>query len=287
VPLAPGYSDPVAEFGTPMEMNPMSTSDSNSRRRFLQVLGLAGAGTALGAQASSWYGPGPAQGPGGPMPPWAYPRAPFAPGRYPGPAADEGPVASAEEALARLVEGNRRYVAFQSSPVNETPSRRWSVSESQEPFAVVFSCVDSRVPPELVFDRGLGDLLVIRTAGHVIDKAVLGSLEFGVAVLKIPLLVIMGHERCGAVESAIGLIGKNERAPASINDVVEGIRPAVERFPGVGKEAAEQVIKANTELTVARLKEIPIMAEAIANGQLKIVGAYYDLDTGVVHMLPA
>jgi carbonic anhydrase len=162
-----------------------------------------------------------------------------------------------------------------------------AVSQSQQPFAIVFSCVDSRVPPELVFDRGLGDLLVIRTAGHVVDKAVLGSLQFGVAVLKIPLLVVMGHERCGAVESAIDLIGRNERAPAEINDVVEGIRPAVERFPGKGVEAADQVIKANTDLTVDRLKAIPIMAEAIGQGKLRIVGAYCDLDTGVVHMHPA
>jgi carbonic anhydrase len=266
----------------------MSQDTPNSRRRFFKVLGLATAGTALGAQAGP-YAMHPQRGypPEGPVPPygWPYPSMPYGGAPYlTGDTPDEGPVASAEEGLARLVEGNRRYVAFLSSNVNETATRRAAVSQSQKPFAIVFSCVDSRVPPELVFDRGLGDLLVIRTAGHTVDKAVLGSLEFGVAVLKIPLLVVMGHERCGAVQSSIELIGKNERAPAEINDVVEGIRPAVERFKGQGVEVMEQVTKANTELTVARLKQIPIMAEAIDKGQLLVVGAYCDLDSGRVHL---
>lgn len=266
----------------------MSQDTPNSRRRFFKVLGLATAGTALGAQAGP-YAMHPQRGypPEGPVPPygWPYPSMPYGGAPYlTGDTPDEGPVASAEEGLARLVEGNRRYVAFLSSNVNETATRRAAVSQSQKPFAMVFNCVDSRVPPELVFDRGLGDLLVIRTAGHTVDKAVLGSLEFGVAVLKIPLLVVMGHERCGAVQSSIELIGKNERAPAEINDVVEGIRPAVERFKGQGVEVMEQVTKANTELTVARLKQIPIMAEAIDKGQLLVVGAYCDLDSGRVHL---
>lgn len=266
----------------------MNQDASNSRRRFFKILGLATAGTALGAQAGP-YAMHPQLGypPAGPFPPYGGPFPPMPQGQDPyliGSTPDEGPVASAEEALARLVEGNRRYVAFRSSNVNETPTRRAAVSQTQKPFAIVFSCVDSRVPPELVFDRGLGDLLVIRTAGHTVDKAVLGSLEFGAAVLKIPLLVVMGHERCGAVNSSIELIGKNEQAPAEINDVVEGIRPAVERFKGRGLEVAEQVTKANTEMTVERLKEIPIMAEAISQGRLLVVGAYCDLDTGVVHL---
>lgn len=266
----------------------MSQERSNSRRRFFRVLGLATAGTALGAQAGPYSMP-PQRGypPAGPVPPygWPSPPSPYGEAAYlRGGTPDEGPVASAEEALARLVEGNRRYVAFRSSTVNETPTRRAAVSQSQKPFAMVFSCVDSRAPPELVFDRGLGDLLVIRTAGHTLDKAVLGSLEFGVAVLKIPLLVVMGHERCGAVASSIELIGRNESAPGGINDVVEGIRPAVERFKGQGLEVAEQVTKANTEITVEHLKQIAIMREAIKNGQLLVVGAYCDLDTGVVHL---
>jgi carbonic anhydrase len=270
-----------------METDRMSQSTSQSRRRFFTMLGIATAGTAVGAQAAPYLaGPyGYPQGAPGSSGPWPYPP-PFAPGGYPAAGvSDEGPVASAEEALVRLIEGNRRYVSFRSSPINETPSRRMSVSQSQEPFAMIFSCVDSRAPPELVFDRGLGDLLVIRTAGHVVDKAVLGSLEFGVAVLKIPLLVVMGHERCGAVKSSVELVGKGESAPGEINDVVEGIRPAVERFPGAGMEALEQVTRTNTDLTVGRLMEIPIMAEAISSGSLMVVGAYYDLDTGVVDLM--
>src|SRR5437016_3093071 len=116
----------------------------------------------------------------------------------------EPSVRSSDEALQRLLEGNRRYSENKSLPLNESISRRIEVADHQNPFATIFACVDSRVPPELVFDCGLGDLLVIRTAGQVIDRAVLGSLEFGLLELRIPLLLVLGHERCGAVKATIG-----------------------------------------------------------------------------------
>src|SRR5678816_4607625 len=154
-----------------------------SRRDFLKASGTTVIGMALGACA-------PAQ-------------------------VSEAPVTNADEALQRLLEGNQRYAANKSIDLNESQSRRVEMAKGQNPFATIFSCVDSRVPPELIFDRGLGDLFVIRTAGHVIDQAVLGSLEYGVEELKIPLLMVLGHEKCGAVKATIDTIASGGEAPGS------------------------------------------------------------------------
>ncbi len=140
----------------------MAHPPSRSRRAFLHVSSVAVAGVTLAAcAATTTSAPQPTIG-------------------------AEAPVTNSDQALQRLMEGNQRYVTNKTLPVNESESRRMDVAKGQQPFATIFSCVDSRVPPELVFDRGLGDLFVIRTAGHVLDKAVLGSLEFGVAELHIP-----------------------------------------------------------------------------------------------------
>ena len=197
----------------------------------------------------------------------------------------EAPVQGPQEALARLLAGNERYVANHSLPFNESVQRRQEVAQGQHPFATIFSCVDSRVPPELVFDRGLGDLFVIRTAGHVIDEAVLGSLEFGVAELKIPLLVVMGHSSCGAVKATLEAVEAQSEAPASIEYLVKGITPAVEAASKHAGYTLDTCINTNVALTVNRLRETPILAEALAQGQLLIVGARYELATGTVKLL--
>jgi carbonic anhydrase len=196
----------------------------------------------------------------------------------------EAPVANADEALQRLLEGNQRYAANRSTDLNESQSRRAELAMGQSPFATIFSCVDSRVPPELIFDRGLGDLFVIRTAGQVIDKAVLGSLEFGVAELKIPLLMVLGHEKCGAVKATVEAVENNAEAEAEINWLVDGIRPAVAAAKGQSGDLLDNAVKANVGLTVERLKGSPILSEAISKGELKIVGGLYDLDTGIVEI---
>jgi carbonic anhydrase len=169
-----------------------------SRRAFLRLAGVTLAGAALTACAQS-------------------------------PAATttvaEPPVTNPDEALTRLQEGNQRYVALQATHPNQTGGRRSELAQSQKPFAIVFGCVDSRAAPELVFDRGLGDLFVIRTAGHVLDNAALGSIEFGVAELKIPLLMVLGHERCGAVSATIEAVEKHAEAPDQIAALVKGIAP--------------------------------------------------------------
>lgn len=211
------------------------------------------------------------------------PAAPPAPTAAPAPTLPtETAVTGPDQALERLIEGNQRYIANNSLAINESEGRRIEVAKGQQPFATIFSCVDSRVPPELVFDRGLGDLFVIRTAGHVVDQAVLGSLEFGVDELKIPLLMVLGHEKCGAVTATLEAVEKNATAEADINAIVEGIRPAVEQVHGMAGDILDNAINANVELTVARLKESPILAKAVNEGALKIVGARYDLDSGAV-----
>lgn len=225
-----------------------------SRRDFLKASGLTAVSLALAACA-------PAQAP------------------------TEGPVTNADEALQRLMEGNERYVANKSTDLNESQSRRAELAQGQNPFATIFSCVDSRVPPELVFDRGLGDLFVIRTAGHVIDNAVLGSLEFGVAELKIPLLMVLGHEKCGAVKATVEAVEKNATAEGDINWLVEGIRPAVEEVKSQSGDLLDNAVKANVTLTVERLKGSAILSEALEKSELQIVGGRYDLDTGMVEII--
>ena len=197
----------------------------------------------------------------------------------------EGAVSNADEALQRLREGNERYVANKSTDLNESQSRRMELAQRQNPFATIFSCVDSRVPPELVFDRGLGDLFVIRTAGHVIDNAVLGSLEYGVAELKIPLLMVLGHEKCGAVKATVEAVEKNVTAEAEINWLVDGIRPAVEEVKAQPGDLLDNAVKANVMLTVERLKGSAILSEALEKSELRIVGGRYDLDTGMVDII--
>lgn len=197
----------------------------------------------------------------------------------------EEPVKTPEEALARLLAGNARYAENHTLAINESSQRRIEVAQGQHPFATIFSCVDSRVPPEIVFDRGLGDLFVIRTAGHVIDHAVLGSLEFGAAELKIPLIVVLGHAKCGAVNATIEAVENHSEAPADIAYLVDHIAPAIELATEQEGDMLGNSIKANVELTVKELQQTPILSDAIAQGQLLIVGAHYDLETGTVELI--
>lgn len=199
--------------------------------------------------------------------------------------APEAPITNADEALQRLIAGNQRYSTNRATHLNQTAVRRIEIAKAQYPFATIFGCVDSRVLPEIIFDRGLGDLFVIRTAGQVIDRAVLGSIEFGVVELSIPLIMVLGHERCGAVKATLEMLEHQMEAPGQIDFLGESIRPAVEKAKGQPGDLLENAVLANIELTVSRLKNSPILAEAIQKDQLKIVGARYDLDAGTVTML--
>lgn len=195
------------------------------------------------------------------------------------------PLPTPDEALVRLLEGNARFASFKSSFPHESREHRAAIATAQHPFATVFSCVDSRVPPELVFDQGLGDLFVVRTAGHVIDKAVLGSLEFGVAQLKIPLLVVLGHEKCGAVRATLDALEARAPAPYDIEYLVEAIQGAIEVAKTQQGDLLDNAVREHTRRITAKLKMSAILSDALANRSLTIVGSYYDLETGLVEMI--
>lgn len=201
---------------------------------------------------------------------------PVADSRPRGPA--EPPVADGKDALARLLVGNRRHAAGRPALLGEDAARRAEVSKAQRPFATVLSCVDSRVPPEIVFDRGLGDLVVIRSAGEVLDTAVLGSVEFGVAELHTPLLMVLGHERCGAVQAAL----KGGPAEGSLGYLLAQLRPAVADGRRAAGDPVANTVAANVRRVVARLRRSPLIGPAAADGSLLVTGAVYDLDSGLV-----
>ena len=182
------------------------------------------------------------------------------------------------KAMELLKRGNSRFVKMKEVDPNLNAARRISVAEGQHPFAAIIGCVDSRVPPELVFDRGLGDLFVARVAGNIADDSVIGSIEFGVEEFDIPLVVIMGHTKCGAVKATVEALESGEtEAPGQIGRVVEAIAPAVEGITDV----TEAVI-ANVKQSVALFKESEILGQRMEFGVLHVVGAVYDIETGEV-----
>lgn len=195
----------------------------------------------------------------------------------------DAPGLDAGEALARLERGNTRAAAGKSVHPNQTPKRRKNVAAGQHPFAVVVSCSDSRVPPELVFDQGVGDLFVIRVAGNVVDDLALGSIEYAVEHLGPQLVVILGHERCGAVKAAL----EGGEAPGHVGSFVKAIAPAVESVRGKEGDPLDLAVRANVRRVVAQVAgSEPTLAPAAARGELKVVGMVYDLDTGKVESLP-
>lgn len=189
---------------------------------------------------------------------------------------------SADEALEELLAGNRRYIAMRQLYPRQNQMRRQALLDGQYPFAAVLSCSDSRVPSELIFDQGLGDLFIVRTAGHVIDPLILGSLEFAVHVLRVPLIVVMGHAQCGAVTSAV----KGQSLPGNIRAIAEALQPVI---AGVRDSAGDPVLNAthaNAIHTADRLiHDSAILAEAAAQDRLKIAPAYFDLKTSTVQRL--
>jgi len=162
----------------------------------------------------------------------------------------------------------------------EAAKRRAELTKSQHPFAIVLGCADSRVPPEIAFDQGLGDLFVVREAGNVIDDHSLGSIEYAVDHLAVRLIVVLGHQRCGAVKAAKETIAAKTEAPAHIQSLVTAIQPAVEETTRGDLNAT---IEANVKnVTQALRSSTPVLKPKVDSGELKVVGAYYSLDTGTV-----
>lgn len=192
---------------------------------------------------------------------------------------------TSEEALLLLEEGNERFLNDEPAEKEIDSARRMELLDGQKPFAVIVTCSDSRVPPEIVFDQALGELFVIRVAGNVIDPVALGSIEYAVEHLGSPLVVVLGHQKCGAVTAAV----EGEAAAGSIGSIVELIAPAVEAAEALGVEEEEELLDEaiilNVENSMAAIETSPLIEEAIASGKLEILGAKYFLSTGKVEWL--
>jgi carbonic anhydrase len=189
-----------------------------------------------------------------------------------------------DQALQRLTEGNARFASGRLS--HTTPEyvaeARGKVAQAQRPFAIIVGCSDSRVGPELIFDQGLGDLFVVRTAGEVVDEVALGSIEYAVEHLGSALIVVLGHERGGAVSAAVA----HAQEPGHIAVVLKAIAPAVEQTQGQPGDPVENAVRAQARDVARQLQGVtPILADRVHSGQLKVVAARYDLDTGQVEWL--
>lgn len=202
---------------------------------------------------------------------------------------DDAEELSPKEVVEILTAGNARYVAGKALHPDQSMLRREGLTKGQKPLAAILSCADSRVPPEVLFDQGLGDLFVVRSAGQVIDHAVLGSLQYGVGHLEVPLLVVLGHSECGAVKATIEVLeGKEKPSGTDIDELVHAITPAVHEAEGIGSEGEELLevsIGVNVERAVENLKRAAIIKTAVTRRAVKVRGAVYDLATGEVDWL--
>ncbi len=189
-------------------------------------------------------------------------------------------------AFARLMAGNKRWVSGDLHHPDRDPNRRQLVAQAQEPFGAILSCIDSRVPPELLFDTGLGDLYVMRTGGEAVGPVVTGSVEYGPMTSGTPLVVVLGHQRCGAIEAAYKSLRDGKPLPGNLQAIVKALQPAYEQAVREGgADPVETMARAQVKLTAADLRSNQDLAPLVAKGTLAVVGAYYSLDTGKVEVL--
>ncbi len=189
---------------------------------------------------------------------------------------------AADKALAKLMAGNQRYVRHKEQHPDQSLARRKELRTGQHPFAVILGCADSRVSPELVFDEGLGDLFDIRVAGNIVDDAVLGSIEYAVEHLGAKLVMVLGHEKCGAVSAAV----EGGAAGAHIEALVAAIRPSVEASSNEPGDRIHNCVIANARRVAQQVRESePVLKSAVEKRGVKVVAADYDLDSGKVRLL--
>ncbi|MEU2929630.1 carbonic anhydrase [Streptomyces sp. NPDC007251] len=189
-------------------------------------------------------------------------------------------------AFARLMEGNKRWVSGDLHHPDRDPDRRQLVAQTQHPFGAILACIDSRVPPELLFDTGLGDLYVMRTGGEAVGPVVTGSVEYGPMTSGTPLIVVLGHQRCGAVEAAYKSIRDGKPLPGNLQAIAKALRPAYEQAVREGgADPVETMARAQARLTATDLRSNQDLAPLVHKGALAVVGAYYSLDTGKVEVL--
>ncbi len=190
-------------------------------------------------------------------------------------------ISKAREALSRLMEGSRRYVEKKRSYPNQDAERRVEASKGQHPFAVILGCSDSRVPPEIIFDQGIGDLFVVRVAGNIVDDTVLGSIEYAVDHLGVHLVVVLGHSKCGAVQAAV----KGGHAGGHVDALLTALQPALERARGQAGDNVENAVRANISITADCIKSSePLLRRMAEQGKILVVGARYDLETGITEI---
>jgi carbonic anhydrase len=189
---------------------------------------------------------------------------------------------NADTALQTLMEGNQRFVSQQRTYPHQSLDRLHELANTQKPFAAILGCADSRVSAEILFDTGMGDIFDIRVAGNIVTPAVLGSLEYAVDVLDTPLIMVLGHERCGAVTAAV----KGNPVPGSIGTLVAAIEPALQAGAAFSEAAVEKGVVANVKYQMdAMQRNSLLIRERVLKQQLRIVGGRYDLDTGQVTLV--
>jgi len=186
---------------------------------------------------------------------------------------------NSEQALLRLKEGNERFAAKKCLHPNQSAERQADVVKGQSPFAAILTCSDSRVPPEILFDQGIGDLFIVRVAGNILSEEILGTIEYAAEHLGIPLVLVLGHQKCGAVQAAVS----GGEVPGKIQRLVEALHPAVAKAKSLSGDLVENAVRANVERAVEQLKESePILAELVHKGKVRVIGGYYSLETGRV-----
>ncbi|MDH6705770.1 carbonic anhydrase [Kitasatospora sp. MAA19] len=198
------------------------------------------------------------------------------------------PISGPDQAMRVLMEGNARFVAGSPEHPNQDAGRRAALAPAQRPFAVLFGCSDSRLAAEIIFDRGLGDLFVVRTAGHVTGAEALGSIEYGVSVLECPLVVVLGHDSCGAVGAAIAALDQGRLPGGFVRDVVERVTPSVVSARAAGIEDPDGIVDEHIRQTVDLLLErSQLLAAKVAEGAVGVVGLSYRLRDGQARAVAA
>lgn len=189
---------------------------------------------------------------------------------------------TAENALQMLLSGNKRFSNGKLEHPRQDAARRMAVAPKQAPFAIVLTCSDSRVPPEILFDAGLGDLFVIRNAGNILDDTVLGSIEYAAEHLDVGLLMVLGHTQCGAITAAV----QSSSAPAHIGSIVQTLQAAVAAGRGMAGDPVLNAAIANVRQNIEHLRNSePVLADLVRHSRLVVVGAIYHVDSGVVEQI--
>jgi carbonic anhydrase len=201
----------------------------------------------------------------------------------------EGPRPSADEALARLIEGNQRFLRGDTRRSAFRRETLIDLAKAQAPYATVLGCSDSRVPPEWIFDAGLGELFVIRVAGNVFSPEIAATLQYAGSYLETPLLVVLGHEGCGAIAAALATKHEGEQFRSRVQLLLVSILPGLpELDPKLSPaEQASRAVESNVRWTVRQIVETPEVQARLAGGRTRIVGAVYEIETGRVRFLPS